>query len=293
MFWRNLQFWSKNVTIQILLKLYIWNYILEKYGWLQHDGENFGVQEIIDNGLKLTTSFVKNLDPEAINKGGSWTGRIRVEHKTPKNKIKEIILFLYAGMDENSSGYQLRPVFAGANDQKMTGIVGKTIGLGDFRMNFVPKSESPQNIRHTFHSLVHSAGPHEFTQSVEKRLRLKKIENEFIIFLDPEQSKSTDPNMILYQITAQIPFEIDVVFNPSQTGDIPLAQNDYSKILEEKKMQFNEKFEATFGLQKLGYNQKQITFAQAAMSNMIGGIGYFYGHSLVQSKYNKVPVRYV
>ena len=127
-----------------------------------------------------------------------------------------------------------------------------------------------------------SAGPHEFTQNVLKRLRSIKNGPNFIIGMDPEHMRSSDPNLILYQINAQLPFEIDVVFNPSQIGDIPMTREEYSKVLDDKQQQFNKKFEETYGLQKLGYNHSQIKFAQAAMSNMIGGIGYFYGHSLVQ-----------
>jgi mannosyl-oligosaccharide glucosidase len=50
---------------------------LERYGWLEHDGTNFGVQELIDGEVKLTTSFVK--DPHAVPYGRDWTARITVE----------------------------------------------------------------------------------------------------------------------------------------------------------------------------------------------------------------------
>ena len=62
----------------------------------------------------------------------------------------------------------------------------------------------------------------------------------------------------------------------------PLTGDEFSRVFLEKQNLFNENFEKTFGLQKLGFNQSQIDFAQAAMSNMIGGIGYFYGHSKVR-----------
>jgi len=49
---------------------------LKKYGWIEHDGVNFGVQEIFDTNIKLTTSFVKR---EGGRNGGDWTSKITVE----------------------------------------------------------------------------------------------------------------------------------------------------------------------------------------------------------------------
>lgn len=46
---------------------------LRKYGWLKHDGTNFGSQEIVDKDFVLTTDFVKKLGGDH---GGDWTARI-------------------------------------------------------------------------------------------------------------------------------------------------------------------------------------------------------------------------
>lgn len=44
-----------------------------RYGWVMHDGESFGVQEIKDGGLLLKTEFVKRPGGEH---GGDWSWRI-------------------------------------------------------------------------------------------------------------------------------------------------------------------------------------------------------------------------
>lgn len=51
---------------------------LETYGWLQHDGANFGVQKIQDGPFEIHTSFVKRLGG---SNGGDWTARIEVNSK--------------------------------------------------------------------------------------------------------------------------------------------------------------------------------------------------------------------
>ena len=44
-----------------------------RYGWLQHDAVNFGVQEVVDKNFTLKTEFVKQ---PGGNHGGDWTARI-------------------------------------------------------------------------------------------------------------------------------------------------------------------------------------------------------------------------
>ena len=251
---------------------------LKSFGWLQHDGESFGLQEIQDRGLRLKTSFVKSSDM-------SWTSRIQVEQE--RGKSKEVSLFLYAGMDENAIGYKLKPILS--ENGQVVGIVGKTLELGDFQLNF--HTENAQ-IKQSYYSLIESDGPQKFTDNVMQRLRLFNDGKNRNIGLDSQHMRSESPNLIVYQINVQVPFEIDVTLKsavsdaPEQTGQA------YTDALNAKQTQFNERFEETFGLEKRGFNGTYIKFAQAAMSNMIGGVGYFYGHSLVQSQYTSVPVPY-
>ena len=45
-------------------------------------------------------------------------------------------------------------------------------------------------------------------------------------------------------------------------------------------------------MQEKGYSSDQINFAKSALSNMVGGIGHFYGKSLVKSDEMEKPVEY-
>ena len=51
---------------------------IRKYGWLAHDGVNFGIQEIEENDFVLKTEFVKRLGGD---NGGDWTARFTLNPK--------------------------------------------------------------------------------------------------------------------------------------------------------------------------------------------------------------------
>lgn len=107
-----------------------------------------------------------------------------------------------------------------------------------------------------------------------------------------------EPNFIAHQVTVKLPFTLDIVYHsvgspdqsPSENG--PPIGESFGYILNTKRREFSEKFENTFHLQEKGYSIKEIRFAEAALSNMLGGIGYFYGASRVQSVHTKEPVPY-
>jgi len=46
--------------------------LLAAYGWIAHDGINFGAQEIIDKYFIVTTDFVKK---QGGNHGGDWSAK--------------------------------------------------------------------------------------------------------------------------------------------------------------------------------------------------------------------------
>ncbi|CAG9861004.1 unnamed protein product [Phyllotreta striolata] len=267
---------------------------LEKYGWLQHDGENFGIQEIIDGPFKLTTSFVKS---RVNDKGGDWTARVEVDFhdKSVPNK-EDVSLIWYMALDDGTKGF-IEPTNSAT---KITGIRGSTSTLGDFTLKF---RNSSGILDHESFLSTAAPGLHLLKESVISSLRLAKTNNQAgsaanrKIILAGELPSFTgndkiDPNFVAIQLTGRIPFVVDVIYQSGTEKQVIQADDAYTKVLNSHKEAFARKFEKLFNLKSKGYDDKSIGFAQAALSNMVGGIGYFYGASKVQSQYVKEPVYY-
>jgi len=67
---------------------------MAKYGWLAHDGRNFGIHETVENvenGFTIRNSWVKR---HGGRYGGDWTVRTRVEgHSSEKQFVSVIFYF--------------------------------------------------------------------------------------------------------------------------------------------------------------------------------------------------------
>ena len=51
---------------------------VKRYGWIEHNGRDYGRQEIVDLGIKLTTSFVKTKE-RGSGYGGDWAVKIEAD----------------------------------------------------------------------------------------------------------------------------------------------------------------------------------------------------------------------
>ncbi|KAB0802437.1 hypothetical protein PPYR_04623 [Photinus pyralis] len=266
---------------------------LEKYAWLQHDGSNFGVQEIQDGPFLLRTSFVKRLGG---NHGGDWTVRIEVDVKN-KNQIskgEEVSLIWYTALDENSKGN----IETSNTGSSLTGVRGDTPGLGEFTIKLFNFTGT---VSHESYLSTVAPGLHLLKETVISSLRLaqdKPNASKRVVLagelLPATGGTKVPPNFIATQVTGKIPFALDVTFESGSFGtrQNTLVGQTYTETLSWHQTRFDQRFEDTFHLKRKGYQAKEIYFAQTALSNMVGGIGYFYGTSRVQSVYTKEPVPY-
>lgn len=268
---------------------------LEKYGWLEHDGKTFGIQEIHDNDIMIKTSYVKK---PGGRHGGDWTARISVTTKKPDitNKIGEISFIFYSALEDKTTGNIKASLGA---DNRLSGMEGYTDGLGAYRFIMNPIKGTIEE--HSFLITI-IPGLNLVKETVLQNLRLatQKGTNTKRIVLGGDQlpldteGKKIDPNFCATQVTAKVPFEFEILF---ESGSVPLRKEklsgkNFDITLAEQQKRFNDKFNNIFKLNDKGFTNDTIEFGKLAFSNLIGSIGYFYGNSQVQSIYTKNPVPY-
>lgn len=232
--------------------------------------------------------------------GGDWTARVSVRSNTPNNE--PISLVWYTALDEKTGGFLTATT--AKETLKLTGVRGETPGLGEFSLNL--QAVNGTVLRNSYLSTMSPSVQH-LRQVLISHLYLatdKSTRSKYIALpgeiLRNNKGDIFDPNFVATLITVQTPFTLDITYRslhgltPKDVRTLPGPPigAEYTEILESKRSEFNERFEKTFRLTEKGYTDAEIDFAQASLSNMIGGIGYFHGSSRVQSTYTKEPVPY-
>lgn len=283
---------------------------LQKYGWQYHDGRHFGSQEIHDGPLQLRTSFIKykrrssEEKKDASDNDLDWTARISVVN----NGSQQVSLIWYVALDERTNGgIRYFPPTEDSIPAPGLGmaIKGHTTQLGNFRLHF-------HNIRgRILHKSYLSTVAPSFNHLKEtiynhfKVLKKRKGGEERFISLAGEIIGSSQdphmnippPNFIAVQFVAEGNITLDIVYEtigdfPSTATTSALIGREYTAALQQKISQFDARFEDAYQLNAKKFNREQIQFAKWSLSSLLGGIGYFYGSSKVQSVHTSKPVPY-
>ena len=225
-------------------------------------------------------------------------------------KGEQVTLMFYLTFDDNGKGL-LQPIRAIDNMDTTTmetsqsikflglsAVHGHNNKLGDFRIRFFHNEES--QVVHTAYLSTTVPSPHLVKDTLQSGLRLmedKRSKQRHISLagaLFDKEDAAQQPNLVVHQVTGKLPFELEVVYESQSVisrGHV-LRGEVYDNLLYEHRMAFFQNFESKFHLFEKDFSEDEISFGKAALSNLIGGIGYFYGSSKVQSIYNKEPVPY-
>ncbi len=198
------------------------------------------------------------------------------------------LLFIVSNEGEG----QIDPIIQG---NQLTEISGHNPVLGNYKLKF-PKTT---NLLETYLS------SHENDVFDEKNIVLRNLQY-YRTVKDSDQNRligltsrtlngnGEKPNFLVRHVLFRLPFEVEVLFQSESFADrkVDLSGSVFEELFQQQQKAFDEKFENKFSLEKKNFSLQQISFAKAALSNMVGGIGYFYGKSKVKSRYLKNPVDY-
>ena len=178
----------------------------------------------------------------------------------------------------------------------LTEVTGHSEELGSFTLRF-PKAKSEQ--QKVSYLVTYAPSLAQLTDIAKVNMRVEawdKARTKPYFTLGGRLVPKDAPgvNFIVKEVTATLPIEMEVVFESGSFRNRPsaLEGETFSAALASHIGEFNKKFSDTFQLEKKGFGEKELHVAKAALSNMVGSIGYFFGSSLVQSEYNKEPVNY-
>lgn len=181
----------------------------------------------------------------------------------------------------------------------LTALRGNSPELGSFTLHF------PRPPKVVFSSFLAAHAPHvhsvkDIVMQNMRMAKLKSNKNMQLLALAghvtqrDEDGNELPVNLFVQQWTLQLPFDVEIVFESGSfvTRAERLLGSSFTNLRDKYSSEFDRKFEERFTLKAKGFGNDEVQFAQAGLSNMVGGIGYFYGSSRVISRYFKEPTDY-
>ncbi|KAI9170391.1 hypothetical protein LWI28_027193 [Acer negundo] len=250
---------------------------LSKYGWTQHNGRDFGHQVLVDQDMTLATSFVKTKG-EGSGYGGDWAVRLGVQNEEShwNNQMQSSgYLFFYLA-DEDGNALSLSKDKLDISGSSLLAF-GSRLDIGDWQLHL--KAKDDLEVHYSGFRTPHI---HNLSDLVQEELA---VQARMFNRLQLSDTSDDSSNILIFQISATIPLEADIAF-VSGTGSrveervSSLTGTSLTNLLKEKRGEFDSKFEKCFNLaDKL--DSESVIVGKAAIGNMLGGIGYFYGQSKI------------
>lgn len=252
---------------------------LRKYGWLRHDGKSYGYQEILDGSILLKTTFVKRRFLSS-GYGGDWAVRISVEDISGQYSSERVMPLLFYMAEEAGSPLNIQTKDGKFGSQSSI-VSGTKKGVGHWGL-YVPGMDE-EDVHYAGYSTWHM---HNLTELVSQTLQLQARRTGNLQLPDSAQGSS---NVAVFQFNGKVPFEIDFVYvsgvgintTEIQTRVKNLSGSKLSKEIVEREISFEKHFQNTFNLQEKALDDRFVEVGRLALSNLLGGIGYFFGQSRI------------
>lgn len=274
------------------------------YGWDEFDARTGGVQTIHDegNGLDVTISFIK---VPGGNHGGSWGARIKAtvrDDAPPDSKYlvhyyvaqEELGDLVVQGDDNGGLGFEGDVTFKGNSPSLGDYQVVITKGTGNHPTSDHEISASRRGDTTVVRSVSLAAGDvwqakpavFQFMQDTIKDMQQDYDEENFPppwqIYRIKSQPGSGNAHVV--QKVFEGGFEFDIIFSSASAGK-EMTSKDITREIKVASESFGERFSSVFDLKEPYTAEKYQQFGKSMFSNLIGGIGYFQGHQLIDRSY--------
>ncbi|KAK6930839.1 Glycosyl hydrolase family 63, N-terminal [Dillenia turbinata] len=252
---------------------------LRKFGWTQHNGRDYGHQVLIDEEMTLATSFMKSKVDDS-GYGGDWVVRLDVksERSVPDEDIRSVSHLFFYLADEDGNTLTAHPYKLGMHGNALLAS-GSRKDVGGWQLHLA----SQDNL------LVHFSGfktshIHNLSDLVQVTLGTQARKLGLLQLPDTSDDLS---NVLVFQISGRSPFTADIAFvsgsdlnSRIENRVSNLTGTLLTKQLNEKEKEFDEKFQRCFNLTDK-VDSESLIVGKAAIGNLLGGIGYFYGQSKI------------
>ncbi|XP_042432224.1 mannosyl-oligosaccharide glucosidase GCS1-like isoform X2 [Zingiber officinale] len=253
---------------------------LSTYGWKDHNGRSYGRQLIVDHGLSFTTSFLKE-KKEGSGFGGDWA--VRLDLQNAKSIVHEgneetTHLFFYIADEEGNSLNVKKQLFE-TRDATLLAF-GTRNDIGGWELHL----DSQRHVD-THFSGFRTHHMHNLTELVQGTLAFQARRTGELQLSDTIEESS---NVVVIQISTVLPAKLDIAFvsGTNMKGSLvdqrlhSLTGEILSTRLDEKQKEFEDKYLRYFKL-KDKVDSELMAVGRAALGNLLGGIGYFYGQSKI------------
>ncbi|KAL7922393.1 glycoside hydrolase family 63 protein [Trichoderma austrokoningii] len=274
------------------------------YGWDEFDARTGGVQTIHDegNGLDVTISFIK---VPGGSHGGSWGARIKAtvrDDAPPDSKYlvhyyvaqEELGDLIVQGDDNGGIGFEGDVTFKGNSHSLGDYNVVITKGTGNHPTSDHEISATRRGDTTVVRSVslqaddVWQAKPAVF-QFMQDTIKDMQQDYDQENYPPPWQiyrikSQAGGGNAHVVQKVFEGGFEFDIIFSSASAGK-EMTSKDITREIKVASESFGERFSSVFDLKAPYTAEKYQIFGKNMFSNLIGGIGYFQGHQLIDRSY--------
>lgn len=271
------------------------------YGWDEYDVRLGGRQTIHDeqNKIDLTTEFVKFPGGEH---GGGWGVRVKGVPREDAPETLYTTLVFYAAIDGLGS-------IAVANEEDPLGfegtvtLSGETRELGNFAIDVTAGPDTNRHPEANHDSYNDKPLDRTMVASLQatnseiwqtKSLMFRHMKTQIDEYIAKYGNVNSPPpyqvftigneikpgNLHLVQKVFEGPFEFDIIYS-SASAPAPTTSKDLTKGIDRVLKSFSEQFEKRLAPKSPFNTRKYDKFAKSMFSNLLGGIGYFYGDSVI------------